>query len=214
VVHPRRDRVLGVRVRTQGPHVRRDRRQTRRASVGRCHGRSRTRRVTIRSGACALSRDGLAANDQADLHRPGFVRHNLAGQLRLASSFLSRASHMPRRTCGALVNWMLAYSTILSRLPRFREFNDSRTVSYKETDTPTFHFRPCGHSRQQRVAGNGPRLRSTLWCQRPTKPIAICSGNSTTRIDARLKARHAARKAAKRSPAARPAGQVRFVTPT
>ena len=53
LVHPRRDRVLGVRVRTQGSHVRRDRRQTRCASADRCRGRSHTRRVTTRSGTCA-----------------------------------------------------------------------------------------------------------------------------------------------------------------
>jgi hypothetical protein len=51
VVCPRGDRLLGVRVRTQGPLVRGDRRQTRHAGTGRLYGRSRLRQITIGSKA-------------------------------------------------------------------------------------------------------------------------------------------------------------------
>ena len=40
---------------------------------------------------------------------------------------------MPRRTCGALVNWMLAYATFSSKSPRFREFNDPQSCARDAT---------------------------------------------------------------------------------
>ncbi len=65
---------------------------------------------------------------------------------------------MPRRICGALVIPMLANSTISSRLPRFREFIDSRTAIDNETDLPTFHFLPAG------IQGNSALLAMVLGC--------------------------------------------------
>ena len=64
----------------------------------------------------------LAANNEAQLHSAPLGAHSgdmpFSASSFFALSFLASFKPMPRCTLGALVNWMLEYSVISSRLPQ------------------------------------------------------------------------------------------------
>src|SRR5258708_19911074 len=65
-----------------------------------------------------VARRMLAANNEAQLHRAHSGIMPFSASSFFALSFLASFSPMPRCTLGALVNWMLEYSTTSMRLPQ------------------------------------------------------------------------------------------------